>query len=348
MQGLMASTFPKVSVVMPAYNAGQYLAESIASVLRQTFSDLELLIIDDGSTDGTGDILAAISDPRVRIASFPNNRGIIAALNEGLSLARGEYIARMDADDVCFRRRFEQQVRFLDRHPEVGILGTAMWVQGRRGHYLYVPEINDDSLKALLPFNCVFAHPTVMMRREVLANAGLAYDTMYKDVEDYGFWLECSKVTRFANLASPLLRYRVHGASLSQAQSAVRLKANRVVFRRALECLGVEPTEEELDIHYSLSLSQRMSCADFLRKSRAWLEGLRSANDAKRIYPHDAFLRRLGDRWRWACLASPGRLRERLAAMMSSRLFEPAIRHVAARLCDRHWWRAWLANRGSV
>jgi len=205
---------PVVSVVLPVYNAESYIQEAVESILAQTYSDFEFLIIDDGSTDGSLAILQkyADEDPRIRLRSRPN-AGLVATLNEMLAEARGEYIARMDADDISLPNRFEQQVEFLNSHPEVALLGS--WVdvidpQGRRLRTAKVPVESDALVQQMLDRGGQFVfHPAIMARREAFAQAG-GYIADRFPAEDLHLFLKMAETAQLANLEEVLLKYREH------------------------------------------------------------------------------------------------------------------------------------------
>jgi glycosyltransferase involved in cell wall biosynthesis len=215
---MAASTAPKVSVVLPVYNGEKYLRESIDSVLAQTFTDFELLVIDDGSTDGTRKLVESITDPRVKLISYGANRGLVGALNAGLGAARGQYVLRMDHDDLCEPTRFQKQVDFMEAHPEVGVCGTNFWLlqeDGSRKLHVH-PERHTDILWAFYTLGCVVGHPTVIVRKSVLDSTGIKYDPEYNGIEDYHFWSRLAPHTRFANLQEPLLQYRIHSTQITR------------------------------------------------------------------------------------------------------------------------------------
>lgn len=205
---------PTVSVVLPVYNGERYLAASIESILRQTLEEFELLVVDDGSVDRSAVIAHSFGDPRIRYLGRPQ-RGIVAALNDGFALARGEFIARMDADDVAYPVRLRTQVDWLRRHPDVGLLGTACHAVDENNQWIgwwRWPE-TDLEIRWFSLLGCPFAHPTMMIRRQCLDTHGLAYRDTYPAVEDYDLWRRVLERTQGANLSQALLRYRVHGSS---------------------------------------------------------------------------------------------------------------------------------------
>lgn len=203
-----------VSVLMPAYNAVEHIREAIDSILEQTFTDFEFLIIDDGSTDNTIEVIKEYSDPRIKLIHNDKNQGLIYSLNYGLDIAQGKYIARMDADDIALNTRFEKQVDFLENNPDISILGTAFAFLGTP-YEIHHPNYNQEIRIKLLD-DGAFAHPTVMMRRDVIISNNIRYNADYKYIEDYRFWVEAAiKNIKMANLDEMLLKYRQHSQQVS-------------------------------------------------------------------------------------------------------------------------------------
>lgn len=206
-----------VSVVMPVYNAERFLGEAIESILAQSFEDFELIAIDDGSTDGSAEILDryAHGEARVRVMRREHER-LPATLNYGCARAEGRYIARMDADDIALPERFERQVEFLDAHPRVAIAGTQIeriWEDGTRMDVANVP-LGHAEIAANLQRVCCLYHPTVMMRTAALRALG-GYRGAFYTAEDHDLWLRAAEQHELANLPEILLRYRIHRGALS-------------------------------------------------------------------------------------------------------------------------------------
>ena len=201
---------PKVTVLMPVYNGEKYLRQAIDSILSQTFSDFNFLIIDDGSSDKSREIIQSYQDtfPKVKLLSNPQNIGLMASLNKGIKEIGSTYIARMDADDVAFPCRLEKQIQFLEEHPNISVLGTNMIVVDENLNFLEKQCLPSKSLqiKWNLYFGCCIAHPTVMMRRSILFDIGV-YNENFKntEAEDYELWLRATKKYEFYNLVQPLL-----------------------------------------------------------------------------------------------------------------------------------------------
>ena len=208
---------PAVSIVMAVFNGEAFLAEAVESILQQTLTDFEFVIIDDGSTDQTPGILSdyAKRDSRVRVFT-QQNKGRAESLNLGIDLARAPLIARMDADDIAFPQRLEQQFEFMNAHPEIGLLGTAIELvtPTRRRLGVDIPPLKDGELRTTMAQRNPFRHPTVIMRKEtVLASGG--YRKPLLDADDYDLWLRMAERTQIANLPQILVSYRVHANQVS-------------------------------------------------------------------------------------------------------------------------------------
>lgn len=217
---------PKVSVLMPVYNGATYLREAIDSILAQTFVDFEFLIINDGSTDLSETIIASYDDSRIKYLKNDHNRGLVNTLNLGIEAAQGEYIARMDADDISLPARFATQVAFLDQQPNVGACGTG---------YRYFGEVNEEKLLpsdpqeafVLLSSTSCLGHPTSMIRKSVLDHHSIRYESDYEYAEDYAFWIRISQVASLCSLPESLLLYRWHPHNKSKTDTSGLLARNK-------------------------------------------------------------------------------------------------------------------------
>lgn len=218
-------SFPTISVVMSVFNGQAFLAEAIESILNQTFRDFEFVIIDDGSTDKTAEILSAYAsrDARMRII-HQENKGRTHSLNIAIELAKGTYIARMDADDIALPRRFEEQIDFLERRPEVGLLGGAVQLINDKGEVLDTvqPPLEDTQIKSIMLHVNPMWHPTIVMRKEVVLAVG-GYRTAFDESEDYDLFLRMGERIQIANLGEFVLKYRIHAN-----QASVRNRRHQV------------------------------------------------------------------------------------------------------------------------
>jgi glycosyltransferase involved in cell wall biosynthesis len=233
-------TVPSVSVILSVHDGEAYLGEAVASVLEQTFTDFEFIVVDDGSTDRTPDILASFSDPRLVVITQPN-AGLTISLNRALRRSRGELIARMDADDVALPERFERQAAYLNAHPEVGLLGTGALEIAPSGEVVgtIVPPENDSEIRRALIRRNPFVHSSIMARRLVIERAG-GYDERLPVAQDYDLWMRVAALTRMANLTEPLVRRRLLPGRVSLARDSERLRAEITVKWRAVR-RGVYP-----------------------------------------------------------------------------------------------------------
>jgi glycosyltransferase involved in cell wall biosynthesis len=237
---------------MAVYNGERYLEQAVRSILSQTCDDFEFIIIDDGSTDRSPEMLKSFGDRdrRLNIHRQPNS-GLIASLNKACTLARGTYVARMDADDISLPRRFEKQVQYLDAHKEIGVLGT--WIQDigadeQPGPIWPLPT-NPATIRWFLMFGNCLAHPSIMMRRELILSLGYRAEAVH--VEDYDLWIRASSVTGIANIPEVLLKYRVLSRSVSSRHLANQERQAAELQRRLRQQVvgtkeAVEPVTREI------------------------------------------------------------------------------------------------------
>jgi glycosyltransferase involved in cell wall biosynthesis len=207
---------PKVTVLMPAYNADKYIGEAIASVLEQSFTDFELLIINDGSTDKTEKIIRSFKDPRIVLIS-QENKGVSAALNLGLSHARANYIARFDADDICLPNRLKVQYDFITTYPEYTIIGSAVEYMDADGHYIFThhPEGHlNEEIQQLKYTICPFIHSSVFYKKDAVVNNG-GYNEHAYTYEDHFLWVNILKNEKACNLSQALIKVRLNPESIT-------------------------------------------------------------------------------------------------------------------------------------
>lgn len=209
---------PKISVVMSVYNGEKFLKESVSSILNQTYRDFEFIIIDDGSTDSSLEILRDFKkeDSRIKLVSR-ENKGLTRSLNEGIKLAQGEYIARMDSDDISMPERFEKQIAFLEKNKDIALCGTWAINIDENGNEIgkYKTPIMSKEIKKTILFHNPFIHPSVMIRKEIINNIGV-YNEKIKYAQDYEYWLRVIKKNKVANLDDFLLKYRIGKKSMTR------------------------------------------------------------------------------------------------------------------------------------
>lgn len=243
---------PKVSVLMPVYNAAPYLREAIDSILNQKYTDFEFLILNDGSTDTSEEIIESYGDARICHVKNETNLGLVDTLNTGIDLARGVYIARMDADDISLPERLGRQVDFMDQHSDVGACGTAYRYFGEADRVIWLPGDYKRSFTLLSSTSCL-GHPTSMIRKSILDHHALRYENEYQDAEDYALWIRMSQVSRLCSLPETLLLYRWHADNKSKTDVNCRLARAKartlwyeLLLNRALEKSQKSYLEENL------------------------------------------------------------------------------------------------------
>jgi len=201
---------------MPAYNADSYIGEAISSVLKQSFTDFELLIVNDGSTDDTVLVINSFNDKRIVLIS-QENKGIAAALNVGLKAARAPYIARFDADDVCYPNRLKMQYEFITTYPEYSVIGSAADYMDVKGHFIftYHPEAHlNEEIQQLNYTVCPFIHSSVFYKKEIVTNNG-GYNEHAYTFEDHFLWVNILKHEKACNLSLPLIKVRLNPNSIT-------------------------------------------------------------------------------------------------------------------------------------
>jgi glycosyltransferase involved in cell wall biosynthesis len=232
---------PKLSIIMPVYNSEDYIIEAVNSMLNQTFTDFELIIINDGSTDNSLKIIESFKDNRIKIINNDKNLKLIRTLNKGLEASSGRYIARMDADDISHKKRLETQVNYLDEFKETAVLGTSVKVIGNKSAYTRPFSLKEyDDIKSYLYVNNCIVHPTTMFRSYLVKEYGFEYSMEYPHAEDYDFFLRISKQHKIEILKDRLLNYRINESSVSTTNNKVQLDNVNKISTSALKSIGIE------------------------------------------------------------------------------------------------------------
>lgn len=269
---------PKITVLMPVWNAETFLPAALESIWKQTRTDFELLVVDDGSTDRTPEILASCCDLRLRVLRNEARQKLSGALNRGLGEARGELIARMDADDVMRSDRLARQEMYMARHSEIGCCGG--WVRpfgdGPKKILKFPAEAED--IKAFSLFYTPFAHPSVMFRRERFAREGLTYDGTFYPAEDLELWSRAILKFPCGNLQRVLVDYRVHKKSMTGGEWSDMDAQTMRIHRRMLSQLNMDISEEELLLHRKSSMGLMPPSVESFRRTESWLLKLEAAS----------------------------------------------------------------------
>ncbi len=270
---------PLVSVIMPVHNGELYLEEAIQSILDQSYTNFEFIIIDDASTDRSLEIIKSYSDPRIQILINRNNLGHHKSRNNGLHVAKGKYIAVMDADDIAYPNRLERQVLYMEQNINVGIAGSCARFVGSPTNEFY--ETNSEILKVSLLLNCFMCHPSIMMRSEMLKMYNLFYDESLWYSGDYNLQIRAVKYFMVVNMNEILMQYRwsPNQMSASYPKYWTELVRNRL---QQLINFGIELTDEEKQIHLGLLEGELKN--DTRAKALQWVEKLINANRKVKYY----------------------------------------------------------------
>lgn len=292
---------PRVSVVMAVHNGLPYLQPALDSILSQAFTGYELIVVDDASTDGSAKVLANIRDEHLRLITNERNLGLTKSLNKALEIAHGEYIARMDHDDLSLPLRLSQQVEFLDAYPEIDVLGTWARTLGAEPEQTWRYPLYDDEIRSELLFHSVLVHSSVMWRRFTFERHDLRYAPEIARAQDYDLWVRAAPHVRFANLDRVLLHYRIHADQIGAQYGEEQQEVATQVRLRQLLALGLAPNPGELHLHNQISQWQFPADVAGLQAVEAWLLQLRDANRDTGMYPRAAFNVVLERLWWAAC-----------------------------------------------
>lgn len=291
----------RLTVFMPVYNGEDFVGEAIESILGQTYTNFKFIIVNDGSTDRTEEVINRYRDQRIDLVNHDTNLGIPHTRNHGHDLAGGEYLALMDADDIANPRRLERQVTFLDQHQDIGVCGT--WYEklsSFRKSEIQFPVRHEEILFMLLFDNC-FGQNTIMMRRSFIEKHHLRYDVKFPYSEDYDFWVRCSKHMRLANIPESHVVYRYHtGNSSHRFSEEMARHADRVRCRH-LETFGIYPTEFERQLHLELLNFRFNGSLERLQAAGDWLSSLGKAVTETTTLPATLVYRQLSRYWYAAC-----------------------------------------------
>ena len=271
----------RVSVIMAVYNAERFLKESIQSILTQTFSDFELIIVDDASTDASCEIVKSFGDPRIRLIKHTTNTGASIARNDAIRTARGEYVAIMDADDLSYSHRLETQVRFLDDQPDIALVGSGIYdnidVDGSILYTSHLPKDNETIQKTILEKWC-FLHPSIMFRRKAAERAGF-YREEFDVAEDHDFIIRVLDHSKAQNLREKLVAYRINPKGLSVARQRYINELGTIAMRLGRERRAGRAENMAREAAYIKGLQQTLNMSTVLSRTLlGWQNSLYASN----------------------------------------------------------------------
>ena len=272
---------------MPVYNCEEFIEGALKSILDQSFTDFEIIIIDDCSTDATCDIIDTYKEPSIRLIKKPEHKGLIHSLNIGIKLSNGKYIARMDGDDISHPDRFEKQVNFLNINKEVVLCGTWYQLLSTK-QIIRNPETHEDIKIALLDY-CAFGHPTVMFRKQFILDNNLKYDTDFRAAEDYNLWTQIILLGKVSNIPETLLYYRSHINQISNISQHDQVKNSNLCKSRML-CYPIsKPSETDMTICRTVVQNAPLEDSTSLNKIILWLDNLVGLNNQSTFFLQNEF-----------------------------------------------------------
>lgn len=293
---------PRVTVLMSVYNAERFVVQAVESVLNQTYTDFEFLIFEDKSTDSSRDILRSYGDPRIRLVENEENLGLTKNLAAGMTMARGEFVARMDADDVCMPNRLEQQLAYLDAHPDVSVLGSAVTFFDESGkEFVAHQPLEHEEIKCTLFYGFTMLHPSVMMRKGDFEKHGLNYDSAFRVSQDHDLWTRAIRALRFSNLHEPLLRMREHAGKIGRTRKPLQQEFSDLIRRRQLLELGIMPTADQLRLLAEHETNPSQWTVQDCKKFEQTLLQVFAANLESPIFQQGALCRIGVSRFRGTC-----------------------------------------------
>lgn len=296
---------PRISVIIPAFNREHLVGNAITSILAQTESDFELLLIDDGSTDGTLRLMESYQDDRVRVFSSPTNQGIPQSRNRGLRESRGDYVAWLDSDDISYPNRLAIQARFLDDNPSITLIGSwthALDASGQPKRKVKLLPTTPDDVRTRHLFRCSILQYSMMGRGDVLREYG--YDENFPVCQDYDLFARLEGRHKLANLPQALVARRIHAGRISKTRAETVKQKNQEIAARQLGALGMSFGPDDLDRHYDLArLSKHGVAPDrvYLDWAEDWLTRIIRANRETGLYPAKILARTAGLFWAEAC-----------------------------------------------
>ncbi len=261
---------PLVSVIMPFFNAEAYIGQALQSVCQQTYQNIEIIVVDDASTDASLQLVNAIPDPRIKIIQNETNLGLAASLNKALAAASGPLIARMDADDICLPQRLTRQVAFMQQHPTVSVVGTALQYFQTSWYTNYFP-VSHEQCRAKLLFNVCFGHPSIMFRQSVLAYVAGYNEALRQYSEDYDLYERLADHVTFANLREVLVRYRTFPSPAKQEAELLRKQNSYDIRKRLLKKVGIPEDQLDMEAHTRCCHLARVSSLTELDVLAEWL-----------------------------------------------------------------------------
>jgi len=289
---------PRVSVFMPVYNAGSYLREAIESILNQDFKDLEFVIVNDGSKDESESIILSYSDPRIRYLKNPQNLGLIASLNIGMETCLGEYIVRMDQDDISLPNRISKQVKFMDENPDYGLIGSWFEDFGEHIQSQFVRYSSDDThIRIRHLYQTHISHPTAVMRTSIIREHQVRFDPEFEHGEDYNCWVTFSRYSKLSNYPEVLVRKRDHPSNITNKYAQTMQDTCTRVKHKQFGWIGAPITHLEADLYTRFADPEWGFSLEEMGILLPMLNKLSTANDQSKFIDPKSLRSYLAEKW---------------------------------------------------
>ncbi len=285
---------PIISIVMPVFNGASYLKGAISSILNQTMGDFEFIIINDGSTDSSTDIIRSFNDKRIIFYNCASNQGNYSARNIGIQMAKGKYISVMDCDDIALPHKLHSQCSYMEDNPNIGICGSFARIMGTNT-VLKKPITHEQIKVALLQDNCI-VHPTLLIRNSSSLKKHLNYNTKYYYASDYDFIARAVKVTTVVNLPKVLLEYRLHPQQISNQFSLKQKRYADLIRIQQLKNFKLEVSKKEEDLHLRLMSGFRSNDQFGFEMILAWANQLIHSNSMYQRYDQNILIKLIRSR----------------------------------------------------
>lgn len=293
---------PELSIIMPVYNSVKYVAEAVNSLLSQSFTNFELIIINDASTDGSTDVLKNFKDSRIKLLNNNKNGGIVYSRNRGLAKARGKFVAQFDSDDVALPEKFEKQIGFLKKNPGFGMVGS--WVRMIDGDGKMMKEkwklpAKPRLIPAIMLFRNYFVQSTIVVRREAIPEGG--YRSGFDVVEDYQMWIDIAKKYPTWNLPEYLVNYRVHGLSATNSDTGRLRNQDQLIYRGLFSELKIDLDDNSLETHLLIKGNDPIKDFKTLKRIEEHLKLLILQSKNVQVYDESALRKVVFNRWLKCC-----------------------------------------------
>ena len=306
---------------MPVYNSEKFVAEAIQSILDQKFNNFELIIINDASTDNSLNIIELFQDKRIKVFQNEKNRGIVYSRNKGLKFSKGEYIGMFDSDDIAYPEKFKEQIAFLEKNKDFGMVGSRVKFIDENGKRLpgsWKLKASPEMIPSIMLFKNYFLQSAVLYRKECINK--FSFRDGFDILEDYLIWLEIISDYKAWNLQKYLVKYRIHGSSITNKYKEEKNEKEKKVFRLQLMEMGIDPTDHELELHLLIRNNKPVTEINTLKSIEKWLLKIINRNEDLNVYEYKMLIKVIFNRWAKVCYKASGLHLKMLYRFISSEI----------------------------